>query len=119
MPPSKWKFTVTPFTEEEERAIGAVDPKYEAGTYGRISPPGVALSANPERIDAMLSMDVYEDDLFVVTPPKCGTTWMQEVAWLVRNGVDLEGAKEPQVWDSTIPRNTLKRLTLSEQKFPP
>ncbi len=27
-----------------------------------------------------------------MTPPKCGTTWTQEIVWLLRNDVDVEKA---------------------------
>ncbi len=31
--------------------------------------------------------------MFVVTPPKCGTTWTQEIVWLLKNGVNVEKSK--------------------------
>jgi len=42
---------------------------------------------------------VRPDDVWVVTPPKCGTTWMQELVWLVCNGLDTATAdRVPQVY---------------------
>uniref|UniRef100_A0A1I8M3L5 Sulfotransferase domain-containing protein n=1 Tax=Musca domestica TaxID=7370 RepID=A0A1I8M3L5_MUSDO len=38
-------------------------------------------------------IQVYDDDVWVVTLPKCGTTWMQELVWLVMNDYDFETAK--------------------------
>lgn len=37
-------------------------------------------------------MEVYEDDVWVVTFPKCGTTWIQEMVWLVNNDLNYEKA---------------------------
>ena len=39
-------------------------------------------------------LPIYPDDIWIVTPPKCGTTWMQEIVWLTKNNVDTEKAKE-------------------------
>ena len=41
----------------------------------------------------MKSFKVYADDVFIVTEAKCGTTLMQELAWLIANDVDLEKAE--------------------------
>ncbi|MCP6082604.1 sulfotransferase domain-containing protein, partial [Klebsiella pneumoniae] len=35
---------------------------------------------------------VYPDDTWVVTFPKCGTTWTQEMVWLLVNNLDFEKA---------------------------
>ena len=40
-------------------------------------------------------MKVREDDVWVVTYPKCGTTWTQEILWNIVNGVQVERIKEP------------------------
>ena len=42
--------------------------------------------------------EVYPDDVFIVTQPKCGTTWMQELVWLINHNLDLEGAKINQFY---------------------
>lgn len=42
--------------------------------------------------DVVHDMKVREDDVWVVTEPKCGTTWMQELLWLLMNDCDFEAA---------------------------
>ncbi|KAH8290273.1 hypothetical protein KR054_001544 [Drosophila jambulina] len=37
-------------------------------------------------------MELREDDVWIVTLPKSGTTWMQELLWLLLNNCDFEGA---------------------------
>merc|ERR1711962_1044935 len=50
-------------------------------------------------INKIYNMEVREDDIWVVTPPKCGTTWMQELVWLVANNMDFDRASTlPQVY---------------------
>lgn len=37
--------------------------------------------------------NVKSDDAWIVTYPKCGTTWMAELIWLLWNNLDYEGAR--------------------------
>lgn len=47
-----------------------------------------------EFIKKVHDLQVFEDDVWLVTLPKCGTTWMQELLWLVMNDFDFETAKK-------------------------
>ncbi|XP_055593597.1 luciferin sulfotransferase-like isoform X2 [Uranotaenia lowii] len=38
-------------------------------------------------------LTVYEDDVWVITFPKCGTTWTQEMVWLLNNELNFKNAK--------------------------
>jgi len=50
-------------------------------------------------INKIYNMEVREGDVWVVTPPKCGTTWMQELVWLLCNRLDFDTAsKLPQAY---------------------
>uniref|UniRef100_A0A6P4EPU4 Estrogen sulfotransferase-like n=1 Tax=Drosophila rhopaloa TaxID=1041015 RepID=A0A6P4EPU4_DRORH len=37
-------------------------------------------------------MKLRDDDVWIVTLPKCGTTWMQELLWLLLNNLDFDEA---------------------------
>ncbi|XP_015111028.1 sulfotransferase 1 family member D1 [Diachasma alloeum] len=43
--------------------------------------------------DDIENFKVRDDDIWVCTFPKAGTTWTQEMVWCLANDVDLEGAK--------------------------
>ena len=40
----------------------------------------------------ILDFEVREDDIFVTSFPKCGTTWTQEMVWNICNDLDFEKA---------------------------
>lgn len=42
--------------------------------------------------DMIHDMEVREDDVWLVTNGKSGTTWMQELLWLLMNDCDFEAA---------------------------
>lgn len=46
-----------------------------------------------EFVDKVHDMLVRDDDVWIVTLPKCGTTWMQELLWLVLYDFDFEAAR--------------------------
>ena len=48
-----------------------------------------------DHAELVYNMKVREDDVWVVTYPKCGTTWTQEILWNIVNGVQVERIKEP------------------------
>jgi len=43
------------------------------------------------------NMEVGSDDLWIVTYPRSGTTWTQEILWNIRNGVDPELSKKVNI----------------------
>ena len=48
-----------------------------------------------DHAELVYNMEVREDDVWVVTHPKCGTTWTQEILWNIVNGVQVDRIKEP------------------------
>ncbi|XP_061388463.1 sulfotransferase 1 family member D1 [Musca vetustissima] len=45
-------------------------------------------------LERVYNFDVREDDIYIVTSTKCGTTWAQEMTWLILNDFDFERAKQ-------------------------
>jgi hypothetical protein len=47
-------------------------------------------------LERVKNFEVFEDDIWIVTYPKCGTTWTQELLWMVNNDLSYEDSmKEP------------------------
>ena len=47
--------------------------------------------------DNLYNFPLREDDIWIVTYPKTGTTWTQEMVWMLVNDVDKEAANVPQM----------------------
>lgn len=45
--------------------------------------------------DRVYNFELREDDIWIVTYPKSGTTWSQEMLWMIINDVDKEGGRMP------------------------
>ncbi|XP_063699747.1 luciferin sulfotransferase-like [Culicoides brevitarsis] len=45
-------------------------------------------------MELMKSYEVRKDDIWIITFPKSGSTWMQEIVWLIDNNCDFEAAKK-------------------------
>ena len=56
---------------------------------------GFKLSATvtAEEVEKMYNRPLDPSDIWVVTFPKCGGSWTQEMVWLLANELDYEGAK--------------------------
>ena len=39
---------------------------------------------------AVKKFPIYQDDVWIVTLPKCGMAWVQDLIWLIMNGLDVE-----------------------------
>lgn len=95
------------FKSKPKTAVRAQRPMKEYATEGH----NIPLKKNwtdtwctlPAAFDTalgeVLEYEVRPDDVFVVTFMKCGTTWMQETAWLLMNNLDFESCKQKSVLD--------------------
>lgn len=50
-------------------------------------------------IDSILNYEVNKDDVWICSFPKSGTTWAQEMIWLIHSGFDFEGAKDKLLFE--------------------
>lgn len=65
----------------------------------RVTPTGTLMTRNYRNYaERILNLEVRKDDVWVVTFPKCGTTWTQEMVWLLGNNLDFEKAKEEYLY---------------------
>ena len=55
-------------------------------------------------------MEVLEEDIWISSFPKCGTTWTQEMVWNIVNDLDFERAKSEKL-DKRIPFVELTAIT--------
>ncbi|KDR22997.1 estrogen sulfotransferase-like isoform X2 [Zootermopsis nevadensis] len=61
----------------------------------RMWPPGCAMFAEyRNHADRVRHLTVRKDDVWILTYPKSGTTWTQEMAWLLINNLDYETARK-------------------------
>ncbi|KAL5281000.1 hypothetical protein ACFFRR_004798 [Megaselia abdita] len=47
----------------------------------------------PEKLDRIYEFNVREDDTWIITNPRCGTTWTQEMVWLLLNNLNYDKAR--------------------------
>ncbi|CAL1537678.1 unnamed protein product [Lymnaea stagnalis] len=67
----------------------------------------------PDTLNLVKNFEVRSDDVILVTYPKAGTTWMQEILWLLMHNGDFDGAMATPVYMRS-PFLEFKDLTLNE-----
>jgi hypothetical protein len=63
------------------------------GTKGLKKANDVVLPMFVINLDRTKNMKLRSDDVFVIGCMKSGTTWVEEIAWLLQNNLDYEGSK--------------------------
>ena len=51
--------------------------------------PGDWILPSSINLTKIKEFQIYEDDIWIITTPKSGTTWMQELAWLIMHDIDI------------------------------
>ena len=84
--PGESPFTMAWRRESQEMELGRFRPKYRDHD-GFLMPLGF-----PEEVFApALKYEPDESDIFIATYPKCGTTWMQYILYLLKNKGEFIG----------------------------
>jgi len=82
-------------TTYEMKEISAMIPQLVDPGYERLGPIGYVVKAGRrETIRRIQDLKVTEKDIWIVTYPRSGTTWTQEMIWHILNGLDFEGGRK-------------------------
>ena len=83
-------------TTEEKRRVEKCFPVSLINDLIRYDNGFVMPRSYPENHEkGIFDFDLREDDIWIVTYPKCGTTWTQELVWMLVNDVNIEAGKCP------------------------
>ncbi|XP_026324770.1 estrogen sulfotransferase-like [Hyposmocoma kahamanoa] len=92
-------FHIEKVTPEEEKLvrkclIGYSRPFVRCGKHGYLMP-----GAFEKHAEHIYNLQVRPDDVWVITFPRSGTTWTQELVWLVENNLDFETARSKPLYE--------------------
>ncbi|KAK4303106.1 hypothetical protein Pmani_024850, partial [Petrolisthes manimaculis] len=89
---------------EEWRARMRKDQEAYSDTILRVLPDGwLYPGAAPKFLDKIQNFDFRPDDVVVMTFPKAGTTWMQEMVWTMLHNPDLDNPLgELSIWHRSM-----------------
>lgn len=62
--------------------------------FVEVNPGGVVLPKKfCEMSESILTLPVRKDDVWILSYPRTGSTWAQEIVWLLCNNLDFVGCK--------------------------
>ncbi|XP_063825143.1 sulfotransferase 1B1-like [Ostrinia nubilalis] len=98
-PEPELPYEIVNVSADEEKIIrkcltGYTKPFVRCGKQGYVMP-----GAFRKHAEAIYNMEVRPDDVWVITFPRSGTTWTQELIWLVENELDFKTAKEKPLYE--------------------
>jgi len=90
--PIKW----SELSEDEDKKIRQHFPSWPLNDAIKYEPGPVIMPRTYLTIaDEVYNLEVHPSDIFIVTYPKVGTTWTQEMVWMLVNNVDKEAGARP------------------------
>ncbi|KAF9418523.1 hypothetical protein HW555_004672 [Spodoptera exigua] len=90
-------YEIKDVTEEEDKIIKKYYKEYKR-PFIRIGPHGYILNAGyRDYASEIYNFEVRPDDVWVTTFSRSGTTWLQELVWLVANNLDFETARSESI----------------------
>lgn len=91
---SAFPYAIEPLEEKENDAIKKDFTGYLSGAV-RVQPRGYFFQGIYRHYaHQYFNLPLKPTDVFVASYPKSGTTWTQELVWLLMHNLDYEGAKE-------------------------
>lgn len=79
--------------KEVGERIDALFPKQNC--FIEVLPKNIILPRKFVEIgESIRNLKTYSDDVWMVSYPRTGSTWAQEMIWLLGNNLDFEGAKQ-------------------------
>ncbi|XP_073814193.1 sulfotransferase 2 [Musca autumnalis] len=92
------------FKELEEEIAKRVDTFYvDKNCFIEVLPGNVIVPRKFMEIgESIRNLKTYSDDVWLVSYPRTGSTWAQEMIWLLGNHLDFDGAKQMQQIRSPI-----------------
>jgi hypothetical protein len=61
------------------------------------APGFVLLDTVVENLEKIQKMEIHSDDIWMICMPKTGSTFLQEMIWLLNNDLDFERAKRESI----------------------
>ncbi|XP_037025040.1 luciferin sulfotransferase-like [Bradysia coprophila] len=111
--------------EDSRLKFAGTDPQFhrvsiKPGSFSaknQLNNPECVLAARFQQyLPYIFNYDVRSDDIWIVTYPRSGTTWTQEMVWLINNGYDYQKAQNIPL---THRSPTLRNLIHDKQEMNP
>ncbi|XP_068242967.1 sulfotransferase 1A1-like [Palaemon carinicauda] len=103
--------------EDEEMEKKRKDFAGFKGSWIRILPGGWFLPRKFLKFaNRIYNFEIRETDVILMTYPKCGTTWMQEIIWTMRNNPQLNHPKQSTSPMARVPFLDFDMLMLNKDK---